>query len=169
MAKCLQQIMQKCVFLRCLLLKNANKKRWVFNVLRLFKNALKWTMSGLQNIIGVSGNIFGNKWNILASFKSKCFMNWIAGGFSFSVLAFCRLFCVLSCLLCSASFSRRNQVDGLPRAVSPGFGFEQVNRAAKMWKRFRKHLVDLWMESKRILDKIWLDCAWVPHGFGMRS
>ena len=31
----------------------------------IFKNALKWTMSGLQNIIAVLDNIFGNKWNIL--------------------------------------------------------------------------------------------------------
>ena len=41
----------------------------------------------------------------------------VAGGFSFSVLAFCRLFWVLSCLLCSTSLPRGNQVDGLPRAV----------------------------------------------------
>ena len=42
----------------------------------------------------------------------------VAGGFSFSVLAFCRLFWVLSCLLCSTSLPRGNQVDGLPRAVN---------------------------------------------------
>ena len=40
------------------------------------KNAPKWTMSGLQNIIAVFDNIFGNKWNILVSFKSKYFINW---------------------------------------------------------------------------------------------
>ena len=70
----------------------------------------------------------------------------VAGGFSFSVLAFCRLFWVLSCLLCSTSLPRGNQVDGLPRAVGTG-------AVVASWQPRRRATINTFAKKIKAFDK----------------